>query len=327
MLFGFSVVIINCMKVQFRGVRGSYSRSLRPRDIKRKISATVQRAKPDNLKNPESRERFLHSLPEMIFGTVGGHTACVEIRLADNQLLIFDCGSGLRTLDEDMRKTGETPDLIHIFFSHFHYDHIAGLPFFSFLFDPKMKFRFYSPQKGFDKILSRFLSKPYHPVGMDSFSASIEFIELTEDHLYLDDAIVSWIDRNHPDECYAYAVEEKGKKVIYSTDTELTESDFRNTEKTAGFFKKADVIILDGQYTLGESIEKFNWGHTSYSMSVDFALEHEIGTLYLFHHDPQYDDKKLEAILRSSRWYCERAENKHPLRIELAREDCEIVIE
>ncbi|MBN2656523.1 MAG: MBL fold metallo-hydrolase [Spirochaetales bacterium] len=312
------------MIVRFRGVRGSYSRSLRPRDLKRKISAAVQRVKPDNLANPESRELFLHSLPETVFGTVGGHTACIEIRLDDQSLLIFDCGSGLRTLDEDMRAGRESPEMIHIFFSHFHYDHISGLPYFSYFFDRNVKFRLYSPQKGFEEILSRFLSKPYHPVGIETFSASIEYIELKGESIRVGDSVVSWIVRNHPDECYAYSVKEKGKRVIYSTDTELTDADFRDIEKTSGFFYKADAIILDGQYTLGESIEKFNWGHTSYSLSVDFALEHKIDTLYLFHHDPQYDDNKLEAILRSSRWYCERAEKRHPLRVELAREDSEV---
>jgi len=324
LLFGFSVVIMDSMIIRFRGVRGSYSRSLRPHDLKRKISSVLQRVKPEDLVSPESKERFLHTLPDMIFGTVGGHTSCVEIRLDDNALLIFDCGSGLRALDEDMKRIREKPPVIHVFFSHFHYDHLSGLPYFSYLFDPEMQFRFYSPQKGFKGILQRFLSKPFHPVGLESFSATIDFVELSGESIAVGRGVVSWIERNHPDECYAYSVEENGKRVIYSTDTELTDSDFLNIGETSAFFKKADAIILDAQYTLGESIEKYNWGHTSYSMSVDFALEHEIGTLFLFHHDPQYDDGKLEDILRLSRWYCERAARNHPLKVELAREDSEV---
>lgn len=313
------------MIVRFRGVRGSYSQSIRPKVLKRKISSVVHRVKKDDLSNLENREKFLHNLPESLFGTVGGHTACVEVRLEDGTLLIFDCGSGLRVLDEDLRREHDPPSEIHIFFSHFHYDHISGLPFFSFLYNKDCQVHFYSPQSGLEAILSRFLSKPYHPVGMEAFAAQLDFVELKGDALQVGNASVRWINRNHPDECYAYSVEEDGKKVIYSTDTELTEEDFKMNKEKDRFFKKADAIILDGQYTLGESIEKYNWGHTSYSMSVDFALEHEIGKLYLFHHEPLYDDAKLEAILRSSRWYGERAAKKTPLEIFLAREDREVV--
>lgn len=313
------------MIVRFRGVRGSYSQSLRPQVLKRKISSVVQRIKTEDLADLENREKFLHTLPDSIFGTVGGHTACVEIRLNDNTLLVFDCGSGLRVLDEDLKKEKNPPDEIHVFFSHFHYDHISGLPFFSFLYRKDTKVYFYSPQPGLQEILSRFLSKPYHPVGLEAFSAQIKYIQLEGSSLAVGGCSVSWIRRNHPDECYAYSVEEEGKKVIYSTDTELTDEDFRLNRQKKRFFEKADAIILDGQYTLGESIEKYNWGHTSYSMSVDFALEHEIGKLFLFHHEPLYDDAKLEAILRSSRWYGERAAKKAPLEIFLAREDREVV--
>lgn len=314
------------MIVRFRGVRGSYSQSLRPQTLKRKISSVINRIRVDDLESDESRERFLYSLPESLFGTVGGHTACVEIETSESHLLVFDCGSGLRVLDEDLKKQRRSPDEIHIFFSHFHYDHLSGLPFFSYFYDPEKTVHFYSPQVGFEEILKRFMSKPYHPVGIDSFTAEIRYHELKGEDVSIGSAKVNWILRNHPDECYAYAIEEDSKKVIYSTDTELRESDFEKDPYSDDFFRKAEMIILDGQYTLGESIEKSNWGHTSFSMSVDFALEHQMSSLYLFHHDPLYDDSKLESILRSSRWYSHRVAKKNPLEIFLAREDSEVVI-
>lgn len=106
----------------------------------------------------------------------------------------------------------------------------------------------------------------------------------------------------------------------------LVETDFYRSDETSGFFEKTYAIILDAQYTLGESIEKFNWGHASYIMSEDFALEHKIRELYLFHHDPLYNNNKMVIDPRSSRWYSERANKKHPLFIDRAREDCEVIL-
>lgn len=314
------------MLIRFRGVRGSYSQPLRPKALKGKISSVVQRIKTEDLNSPVDREKFLSRLPETIFGTVGGHTSCVEVRLSDNTLLIFDCGSGLSSLDDDLRKNREEISCVHIFLSHFHYDHLAGLPYFNILFNKNVEVFFYSPSEELEDNITAFLRKPFHPIGIDAFAAVLHFTTLKGKDLKLGKATISWIERSHPDKCFAYSIEEAGKKIIYSTDTELTESDFKRDSRTDRFFKQADVIILDGQYTLGESIEKYSWGHTSYSMSVDFALEHEISQLFLFHHDPQYDDAKLEAILRSSRWYCQRAVKKTELKIDLAREDREILV-
>ncbi|MCP4160849.1 MAG: MBL fold metallo-hydrolase [Deltaproteobacteria bacterium] len=314
------------MRVLFRGVRGSYPLPLRPEAVKRKISAVVQRLRVNDLESQESRELFLKKLPETLFGTVGGNTSCVEVRLKNNALLIFDCGSGLRALEADVRKRKESLKEIHIFFSHFHYDHLTGLPYFGFLFDSSVDVYFYSPLLDLKEKLEIFLKSPYHPVGLDVFSAKLHFVHLKGTKIKISNASISWILRNHPDECYAYAVEEDEKKVIYSTDTEITTSDFNGNFKTDLFFKKADAIILDGQYTLGESIEKNNWGHTSYSMAVDFALEHKIKRLFLFHHEPLYDDSKLEGILRSARWYCQRAVKNSSLFIDLAREDRELIL-
>ena len=127
----------------------------------------------------------------------------------------------------------------------------------------------------------------------------------------------------HPQEAYSYRFESSGKVVIFSTDSEVTEKEFERTEENRCYFEGVDLLILDSQYTLEESINKIDWGHSSYSMAVDLAAQWKIKTLALFHHEPMYEDKKILAILRSARWYARHLENNHT-RVVLAVEGLEL---
>jgi ribonuclease BN (tRNA processing enzyme) len=99
----------------------------------------------------------------------------------------------------------------------------------------------------------------------------------------------------------------------------LQERDFAKSAETARFFSDLDVMILDAQYTLDEAIDKYNWGHSSFSLGVDFAVAWGTGRLFLFHHEPQYSDKKLEQNATSARWYAHRVGGTD-LSVDLARE-------
>jgi ribonuclease BN (tRNA processing enzyme) len=120
-------------------------------------------------------------------------------------------------------------------------------------------------------------------------------------------------------------VDDGKHRFIYATDTELSSADFTQDQKNSAYFYHADMIILDAQYTLGEAIEKYSWGHTAFSLAVDFAANWGIKHLVLFHHDPNYDDKKLSHILQSARLYTERV-NIKGLTISLAMEGMEITL-
>jgi phosphoribosyl 1,2-cyclic phosphodiesterase len=130
---------------------------------------------------------------------------------------------------------------------------------------------------------------------------------------------------NHPGGCYSYAIEEDGVKAIYSTDTELREEDFRRTPENRAYFQDADLLILDTQYTLGEAIEKYNWGHSSFSLASDFAATWGIKRLVLFHHEPSYSDLKIESIFKSASWYIEHLESRG-IEVFLAREGLELEV-
>jgi len=314
------------MRVHFWGVRGSLPTPILPAQIASKIAAVVQRVEPKDLVSPEAREAFIANLPAHLTGTVGGNSTCIEVRLNDDTIIIIDAGSGIAAFASALRRRREHVRHYHLFFSHYHWDHIQGLPFFTPpVYDPRCKITFYSPVKGFESFLRAQMQYPYFPITMETMSAQLEFRELDNEVVHISDATVEFRKMKHPGGAYSYKFSENGRSFIFSTDTELTEEDFRKTEENRDFYHRVNLIVMDSQYTLDEAIEKYDWGHSSYSLAVDFASEWEIERLYLFHHDPLYDDKKMYGILKSSRWYASHLEGRQPA-IELATEDTEITI-
>lgn len=315
------------MTIRFWGVRGSHPRPLLPHEVQSKIASVVQRIRPSDLESPEARERFLATLPPWLFGTTGGNTPCVEARLADDTMVVFDAGSGIQALSAALQKERRRIREFHVFFTHFHYDHVQGLPFFVPAYDPGVKVRFYSPLSELEHNLKHHMQHPYFPITMDGKMSNFEFVVLDQwqGPLRLGGAEITWRELNHPGRAFGYQIRENGRTFVHATDVELLESDFEKTPENTRFFHGADMMILDTQYTLGEAIEKYNWGHTSFSLGVDFATAWAVKNLYLFHHEPLYNDKKLHKNLQSARWYANRLGNT-TLQIHLSQEGAEVEV-
>jgi len=314
------------MKIHFWGVRGSIPTPIHPTCIKSKISAIIEQITADDLATDESREKFLAGLPPWLFGTVGGNSPCVSVSFddKDDECIVFDCGSGLRELGIAQAGAKKKVTQYHIFLSHFHWDHIQGLPFFGPGYNPTVKVDFYSPVGNLEKTLSGQMVYPYFPVTFDTMGSKKTF-HYMDKPIEIIGSTISMKKMNHPGDSYAYCVEEKGKRFIYATDTELTTSDFIKNDENTAFFKDADLIVIDCQYTLGEAIDKYNWGHSAFSLAVDFSANWNIKHMVLFHHDPTYDDHKLYGILQSAKWYLERM-NLKDIELTLAFEGLEISI-
>ena len=313
------------MTIRFWGVRGSHPRPLLPHEVQSKIASVVQRIRPGDLESAETREKFLANLPPWLFGTTGGNTPCVELRLGDDTMIVFDGGSGIQALSAALQKERRNVREFHIFFTHFHYDHVQGLPFFVPAYDPSVKVRFYSPLPELEDNLKQQMKHPYFPITMDEKMSNLEFVTLDGSPLHFGDAELTFRELNHPGRAFGYRIHERGRTFVHATDIELTESDFEKTPENTRFFQGADVMILDTQYTLGEAIEKYNWGHSSFSLGVDFATAWNVKNLYLFHHEPLYNDKKLFKNLQSARWYANRLGN-HKTQIYLSREGTEVEV-
>ncbi|MBR6079572.1 MAG: MBL fold metallo-hydrolase [Treponema sp.] len=314
------------MKIHFWGVRGSLPAPLTARQVQAKIATVVERITAKDVESEDAKMRFLASLPPWIFGTIGGNTPCIELVSDSGKQFILDCGSGLR----EFGVHGNHPEDRHytILVSHFHWDHIQGIPFFGPIFDKRSHIDFYSAFPAAERILAEQNRCPYFPQNgaWENVGKTFHFHLIHElEPFYIDGVKITCKKMQHPGNSYSYSFEQNGKKIIYSTDVELRNSDFDMNDKRNWFFDNADVLIMDCQYTGEDAIAKANWGHSIFSYVVDFASKWHAKKLYFFHHEPIYDDKKIHSMLRAAKWYQDYSGN-NKTDIDIAVEGQEIEI-
>lgn len=310
--------------IHFWGVRGSLPTPLKNAQVQAKIAAVVSRISPKDLESSESKMKFLSSLPEWIYGTIGGNTPCIELRSKSDELFLLDCGTGLR----EFSVAGRQPENGHynIFLSHFHWDHIQGFPFFGQSFSPNSKIDIYTPFADAEEYLERQSSLPYFPINacFESVKNQLSFHLMQEGNpIEIGGLKIECHRMFHPGDSYSYSFEEDGKRFIYSTDVELQTSDFDKGCARNKFFENADVLVFDSQYTNPEAAKKVNWGHNSFSSAIDFASNWNIKNLYFFHHEPNYDDKKLDSILDAGNNY-KKYKSDGNLNLYISKEGQEI---
>ncbi|HON88915.1 MAG TPA: MBL fold metallo-hydrolase [Spirochaetia bacterium] len=305
------------MKIQFWGTRGSLPTPLTNQDLQNKIAAIIQLIQADDIINQDAKQRFISRLPEQLVSSIGGNSACISIANGDTHI-IFDAGTGIQQLGRTLIKNSVSKTL-HIFFSHFHWDHIQGLPFFAPAFNKDFNITFYSPVPEFESYIRDQMRYPYFPITMDNMLAQLNFVVLSHGYIALPNMLIYARSMNHPGGCYSYRIQTENKVVIYSTDTELSQADFEKTKDNIQYFNNADMLIIDAQYTLGEALEKQYWGHTSYSLAIDFATTWNIKKLVLFHHEPTYSDKQIYKNYNSAKWYKDHIGNTQ-LELFLAKD-------
>ncbi|MBE3131627.1 MAG: MBL fold metallo-hydrolase, partial [Acidobacteria bacterium] len=307
------------------GVRGSIPAPLTPEQVRSRIASVIQRVRPSDLESAHTRELFLASLPPSLFGTVGGNTTCLEVRTDEDGLIILDAGTGLRELGVSLEKSRDPTRDFPLLFTHFHWDHLQGIPFFGPAWVKGNRITFASPMPSLERVLRDQMRPPYFPVTMDAMGAELAFRRLEGESVRIGSAIVRWKRMNHPGGSYAYRIAENGKSVIFANDSEVTDREFQSREENRAFFERADLLILDSQYTLEESFSKFDYGHTAYTMAVNLAVEWKVKTLVLFHHEPRSDDRKIHGMARRARFHLGQLDAE-PMSILTAQEGMEIAI-
>ena len=316
------------MKVKFWGVRGSIPAPLTPYDYKSKIKEILSLASKSDISSKKKIDEFISDLPNYLQTTYGGNTSCVTIT-SDEVSLILDAGSGLRLLGSEIingKFKNLTKDEYHIFLSHLHWDHINGLPFFIPLHMENTKINFYSPHENCERMLSAQQNAPFFPVTLASRPAEIEFHSRIEGQLTeLKDLKISLQKLDHPNDSYAYRIKDKyGSSVVYATDCEYKNMD--KVDTYVDFYKDADILIFDSQYSSNDLSSKSGFGHSSNQIGIDLAVKSNVKKIVFFHHNHDYDDKTIEDNLRISKEYCKEKYPLSCLKIAVANEDMEISV-
>lgn len=252
---------------------------------------------------------------------VGGNTSCVELRWGDH-LLVCDGGTGIISLGEELMQTRVARELM-VVFTHYHWDHICGLPFFQPAFSPDWHIRFFGPGDTAAEIeqrLSDQMKAPYFPVETETWMANIEYVEPQGAGLAHGPFEIVRFNVHHPGVTYGYRVRIAGKTVVYISDNEVQflkgsiaqrlhefeEDEHELLERMVseqrsaevGAIEDVDILIHDAQYTPEDYSRKRGWGHSCYVDTVNLAIDAGVACLYLYHHDPTYDDEQVAAIHR-----------------------------
>ena len=257
----------------------------------------------------------------------GGNTPCIELRVkGSDRLMIIDAGSGIRELGLHMmtRDLPKGPIKAELFLTHTHWDHIMGFPFFTPIYVPGTRLKVYGPvtyeDEPLEKVVGGQLTYRYFPVRQSELASKIEYVDLKEQRLDLGDGILLVTKYlNHPVLCLGYRFEYEGKIFCTAFDTEPFRNVFsvspedpsydetvamegeqaakEENERICNFFRSADLLIYDAQYTQTEyEPSKLGWGHSPMEYAIAAASHSGVKRLALFHHEPVRKDEDLDAL-------------------------------
>ena len=237
----------------------------------------------------------------------GGNTSCLEIRCG-KKLLIFDAGTGIRYLGNELAGNGAAVEA-DVFLTHTHYDHIGGIPFFKPFFVPGNKFRMWAghllPDSDVRCVLCDLMMAPLFPVPLEIFQSKIEFHDFGVGEMLTPcaDVAIHTAPLNHPNAATAYRINYGGRSICYLNDTEHKPGEIDETIRD--LIEGADIAIYDAMFTEEEYKDRVGWGHSTWEAGVELCDAANVKKLVIFHHDPDHDDAFMDGI-------AEAAERRRP---------------
>ena len=227
----------------------------------------------------------------------GGNTTCIEVRTPGN-VLVIDAGSGIRNLGMSLqREFAGKPCSLHLLLTHFHMDHIQGLPFFSPLFSPSSEIAFHASRTP-EEIRANLevpLSKPYFPGSLDLLAARKTYVGESSDSFRQGGLTVRSFPLNHPQGASGYRFEANGAVIVHASDHEHGDRELDRVLREHA--QNADVLVIDAQYTPEEYESKRGWGHGTWLEATQIANECNVKQLVLFHHDPTHNDAFIDDVV------------------------------
>ncbi|HZP22941.1 MAG TPA: MBL fold metallo-hydrolase [Terriglobales bacterium] len=248
----------------------------------------------------------------------GGNTTCVELRINDS-VLIIDAGTGIRKLGMELQRELAGKKLsVDLLLTHFHWDHIQGLPFFTPLYSPESEVRFYStrPASELRELLEGEMAHPYFPVSFELLPAKRGFIDVSKDPISLSGVRVRPFPMNHPQGATGYRIEVGSRVITHASDLEHGNPEFDKILRE--YAQGSDVLIYDAQFTPDEYPMRKGWGHSTWLEATRVAQECNVKRLMLFHHDPGHEDAMMIDIVAQARKCFEKT--------QAAQEGMEIIL-
>lgn len=237
---------------------------------------------------------------------VGGNTSCVEV-VSGGHRLILDAGTGVRGLGDELLR-GPPVDVTFLF-SHLHWDHVQGFPFFAPAWSPTSHLELFGPgsegDRALESALARQMEPPTFPVPLSAMRARLEFrAALAGQRIERGPFLITPVALPHPQGCLGYVIEADGARFAYCTDVELTRATLPSQVATQ--LEGVDALVLDAQYTREEyegrrGPPRKGWGHSTHLDAADIAAQLAVGSLLLFHHDPAHADTAVEAMADEAR--------------------------
>ena len=232
----------------------------------------------------------------------GGNTACLEIGCGD-RMLIFDAGTGRHALGSDLSANRGIVggDLKYdLFFTHTHFDHICGFPFFQPAFDPSNKLRIWAghllPERTIREVLIYLMMDPLFPIPIDTMRAKLDFEDFEAGKILYpgDDISIRTAPLNHPNGATGYRIDYGGRSICYVTDTEHVVG--APDQNILGLIEGTDLLINDCTYTDKEFASKIGWVHSTWQEAVRQSKAANVESLAIFYHDPDHEDRFMEQV-------------------------------
>ena len=318
------------MLVRFWGTRGSLPVALTSTDVRRKVETALFLAIAKGVDSPEKLRSFIdNDLEFSISQTYGGQSPCVEIETGRAEYLVCDMGSGARAFGSRIMSAQKSgPIEANVLMSHVHWDHIMGFPFFTPAYVPGALIRIFGCHDVIEKAFRLQQSAPCFPVDFSRLSAQIEFVKLDAGRT-VDIAgfrVTPKLQR-HTGDSYGYRFERDGKAVVYSTDSEHKLEDLSETEAFVEFFRNADLVIFDAMYSLLDAVSvKEDWGHSSNMVGVELAQLANVKHLCMFHHEPAFNDERIQSVLNETIRFEQLTRGKQALLVSAAFDGMEIEV-
>jgi len=233
----------------------------------------------------------------------GGNTSCVSVSFPDGRLFVFDAGTGIKALSDELMAVGTARIDASLFISHPHWDHINALPFFAPLYSVGHQLAIYGPahgDRGMRDLLSAQMDGVYFPITAREFAADVSYHDLHEGEFEIARERIRTMLLVHPGSCLGYRLDHGNRSLCYVTDNELHPpgSSFHSpeyVEHLVDFARDADLLITDCAYNDEEYPQRVNYGHSCVSQVTDFACQARVKRLCLMHHDPDQNDAAVDA--------------------------------